>query len=79
MRRLLLIAAALVAATLVATGVHASRATEPRVGFVAYSGSVPTPRTLDGMAFVGFLRAERKLPSSGRVQYVGPTQGRGPC
>ncbi|HEX9093913.1 MAG TPA: BMP family ABC transporter substrate-binding protein, partial [Coriobacteriia bacterium] len=77
MRRLLLIAAALVAATLVATGVHASGAAEPRVGFVAYSGSVPTPHTLDGMAFVGFLHAERKLAIHGRVQYVGPTQGPG--
>lgn len=75
MRRLLLIAAVLLAATFVAAGVRASRTVEPRVGFVAYSGSVPTPHTLDGMAFVGFLRADRKLPIRGRVRYISPTQG----
>jgi basic membrane protein A and related proteins len=76
MKRPLLIAAAPVVAALVTTTVQASRSVEPRVGFVAYPGSGPTPHTLDGLAFVGFKRAER-LPIRGRVLYIGPTQGPG--
>jgi basic membrane protein A len=73
MKRPLLMVAVPVVAVL-ATGVQASRSVEPRVGFVAYPGSGPTPRTLDGLAFVGFERAER-LPIRGRVLYISPTQG----
>jgi basic membrane protein A len=76
MKWALLIVAVPVAAALLATGGLASRSVEPRVGFVAYPGSGPTPRTLDGLAFVGFKRAEQ-LPIRGRVLYVSPTQGPG--
>jgi basic membrane protein A len=76
MKRPLLIVAVPVVAALVATGVQASRSVQPRVGFVAYAGSGPNPRTLDGLAFVGFKRAEQ-LSIRGRVLYIGPTQGPG--
>jgi basic membrane protein A len=76
MRCALLIVAVPLAAALLATGGLASRSVEPRVGFVAYPGSGPTPRTLDGLAFVGFKRAEQ-LPIRGRVLYISPTQGPG--
>jgi basic membrane protein A len=75
MKRPLLIAAALLAATLLATGGNASTSARPRVGFVAYAGHEPTPRTLDGSSLVGFLRAERQLPIRGRVAYVSPIRG----
>ena len=74
MRRRLIIVAVPVVAALLATGVQASQSVEPRVGFVAYAGSGPTLRTLDGQALAGFKRAER-LPIRGRVLYIGPTQG----
>ena len=77
MKRLLLITTAVLVATLLATGGNASPTARPRVGFVAYAGSVPTRHTLDGLAFVGFLQAEKKLPIRGRVRFVGPTQGAG--
>lgn len=63
-----------VAATLLATTGQA-RGPEPRVGFVAYAGDTPTPRSLSGIALTGFVQAERKLPIHGRVQYISPTQG----
>jgi len=74
--RLLITITLLVATLLVASG-NASRTVRPRVGFVSYSGTVPTRHTLDGVALVGFLRAERELPIRGRVQFVKPTQGAG--
>lgn len=77
MKRPLLTIAPLLAATLIATGGNASRTAQPRVGFVAYAGSIPTPRTLEGLAFVGFLRAEKQLPIRGRVAYISPTRGPG--
>lgn len=78
MRRPLITAGALLAATLVAaTGQAREGAGGPRVGFVAYSGSTPNLRTLDGVALAGFVRAERRLPIRGRVQYISPTQGSG--
>jgi basic membrane protein A and related proteins len=49
----------------------------PQVGFVAYAGSQPTPHTLDGLLFEGFVRAERELPIRGTVRYVAPTRGSG--
>src|SRR5207253_11385682 len=74
-KRLLLLGIGLLMATLVATGGSASRTLRPRVGFVAYAGSVPTRHTLGGLAFVGFVQAERKLPIQGRVKFISPTQG----
>ena len=76
MRRPLLMLAVPVAATLLATTGQA-RGPEPRIGFVAYAGDEPTPRTLTGLGLAGFERAERSLPIRGRVQYVSPTQGPG--
>jgi basic membrane protein A len=76
MRWPVLFAAALLAAMLLAAGGHA-RETAPRVGFVAYFGDTPSPRTLQGLALSGFVRAQRRLPIRGRVQYVSPTQGVG--
>jgi basic membrane protein A len=70
----LLVAMALTAAAGVADG-DATRTTEARVGFVAYFGDTPTPRTLQGLALTGFVRAQHRLPIRGRVQYVSPTQG----
>ena len=73
-RGILALAALLVAACLVATGGKARGTRQPRIGFVIYSGTVPTKRTLDGQMLAGFLQAEKKLPIQGRVVYVGPTQ-----
>ncbi len=73
-RATLAVAALLVAACLVATGGKAGRTGQPRVGFVTYSGTVPSKRTLDGQMLYGFLQAEKKLAIQGRVVYVGPTQ-----
>ena len=55
----------------------AAPAVKPRVGFVAYAGSQPTPRTLDGLVLAGLLRAEKELPIRGAVRYVAPTRGPG--
>src|SRR3954451_17536764 len=65
----------LVVAALSATGGNAEHTVRPRVGFVSYSGTEPSPRTIEGVALAGFVRAERKLPIRGQVRYVGPTQG----
>jgi basic membrane protein A len=73
-----LLAGGLLATTLLIAAGNAAHAVKPRVGFVAYSGSQPTPRTLDGLALLGFVRAEQKLPIRARVRYVGPTQSPGP-
>ena len=73
-RRTLAVVALLLAACLVATGGKAERTRQPRVGFVIYSGTVPTKRTLDGQMLAGFLQAAKKLAIQGRVVYVGPTQ-----
>lgn len=72
--RTLVVAALLVAACLVATGGRATPKRQLRVGFVTSAGVIPTSRTLEGQAFAGFLRAEKRLGISGRVVYVGPTQ-----
>ena len=63
-RAALAVAALLVAACLVATGGRATGVAKPRVGFVTYSGVVPTKRTLEGQTFAGFLKAERELEIS---------------
>lgn len=73
-RAFLALAALLVAACLVATGGRATAKRQLRVGFVTLAGVVPTTRTLEGQAFAGFLRAEKRLGISGRVVYVGPTE-----
>jgi basic membrane protein A len=73
-RRTLAVAALLLAACLVATGGKAGRTRQPRVGFVIYSGTVPTKRDLGGQMLAGFLQAEKKLAIQGRLVYVGPTQ-----
>jgi basic membrane protein A len=72
---LLLIALALAAVVGIADG--GARVTNPRVGFVAYPGDTATPRTLVGLAFTGFVRAQQRLAIRGRVQYISPTQGPG--
>jgi basic membrane protein A len=72
-----LVIAVLLMATLPAAGTDAAGTARPRVGFVAYPGSRPTLRTLDGLAFFGFVRAERKLPIQGAVRYIAPTRGPG--
>src|SRR5262245_64342746 len=73
---LLLAALALAAVVGIADG-GSARVTNPRVGFVAYPGATPTTRTLDGLAFTGFVRAQQRLAIRGRVQYLSPTQGPG--
>lgn len=73
-RGTLAVAALLVAACLVATGGRATGKRQLRVGFVSYSGVVPTKRTLEGQMFAGFLKAEKELDFRGRVVYVAPTQ-----
>jgi len=77
MRRLLLLAALALAAVAGITDGGAARVTNPRVGFVAYPGDTATPRTLDGLALAGFVRAQRRLAIRGRVQYLSPTEGPG--
>jgi basic membrane protein A len=74
MKRGLLIAALLMT-TLSATGSNAAETVRPRVGYVAYPGSQPTRRTLDGLAFAGFRDAEKRLPIRGAVRYIAPTRG----
>jgi basic membrane protein A len=74
-KRSLLFVIALLAATLLATGGNASRTVRPRVGFVSYAGTVPTRHTLEGLTFVGFLRAEKELPIRGQVRFIKPPQG----
>jgi basic membrane protein A len=76
MKRGLLITALLVT-TLSATGSNAAETVRPRVGFVAYPGSQPTPRTLDGLALFGFVRAQKQLPIRSTVRYIAPTRGPG--
>src|SRR5262245_9025318 len=73
---LLLAALALAAVVGIADG-GSARVTNPRVGFVAYPGGTATPRTLDGLALTGFVRAQQRLAIRGRVQYISPTQGPG--
>src|SRR5919198_230306 len=77
MKLLAATAAALLVATLPTAGSTASRTSRPRVGFVAYPGTQPTPRRLDGLVFFGFVRAEKKLPIQGTVRYIAPTRGPG--
>jgi basic membrane protein A len=77
MKRGPFIAGALLTAAFLGAGSSAAPSARPRVGFVSYSGTEPTPRTLVGLSLVGFLRAERKLPIRGEVRYVSPTQGPG--
>ena len=73
-RGTLAVAALLLAACLAATGGRATAKRQPRIGFVAFSGTVPSKRTLDGQTLAGFLQAQRQLDFQGRVVYVGPTQ-----
>jgi basic membrane protein A and related proteins len=73
-RPTLAVAGLFVAACLVATGGMATPKRQLRVGFVTYSGVVPSKRTIDGQMLAGFLEAEKKLDIQGRVVYVGPTQ-----
>lgn len=73
-RRTLAVAAVLVLACLGATGGNATGKRQLRVGFLTYSGVVPSKRSLDGQMLAGFLKAEKKLDIQGRVVYVGPTQ-----
>ncbi len=73
-REILAVAALLVATCLVATGGRATGKRQLRVGFVTFAGVVPTTRTLEGQAFAGFLRAEKRLGINGRVVYVGPNE-----
>jgi basic membrane protein A and related proteins len=68
---------ALLVAAFLAAGGTAGRTSGPRVGFVAYPGTQPTPRTLDGLALFGFVRAEKKLPIQATVRYIAPTRGPG--
>jgi len=77
MKLRLLLAAAFMVAMLPAVSGSAAPAVKPRVGFVAYAGSQPTPRTLDGLVLAGFLRAEKELPIRGAVRYIAPTRGPG--
>jgi basic membrane protein A and related proteins len=65
--------ALLVVACAAATGGSATAKGQPTIGFVTYSGVVPTQRTLDGQMLRGFLRAEKKLAVRGRVVLVSPT------
>jgi basic membrane protein A len=73
-RGTLAVAALLLAACLVATGGRATPKRVLRIAFVAYSGTTPSKRTLDGQTLAGFLQAEKKLDFQGRVVYIGPTQ-----
>jgi basic membrane protein A and related proteins len=73
-RRCLVVAALLLAACLAATGGRATEKRQLRVGFVTYSGVVPSKRNLEGQMLAGFLKAEKKLDIRGRIVYVGPTQ-----
>ena len=73
-RGTLAVAALLLATCLAATGGKATGKRQLRIGFVTYSGTVPSKRTLDGQMLAGFLEANKKLDFQGRVVYVGPTQ-----
>jgi basic membrane protein A len=73
-RGTLAVVALLLATSLAASGGNATGKREQRIGFVTYSGTVPTKRTLDGQMLSGFLQANKKLDFQGRVVYVGPTQ-----
>jgi basic membrane protein A len=69
----LAVVALLVVACAAATGGGATAKRQPRIGFVTYSGVVPSQRTLDGQMLLGFLRAEKKLAFQGRVVLISPT------
>jgi basic membrane protein A and related proteins len=68
------VAALLVVACLGATGGRATGKRQLRIGFVTYSGVVPSKHSLDGQMLAGFLEAANKLDIQGRVVYVGPTE-----
>ena len=68
----LVVAALLVVAYLAAAGGSATAKRQLRVGFVTYSGAVPSKRTLDGQMLLGFLRAKKELAVQGRVVLVSP-------
>jgi basic membrane protein A and related proteins len=70
-------AAALLVAALLTAGGTAGGTSGPRVGFVAYPGTQPTPRTFDGLVLSGFVRAKKELPIRGTVRYIAPTRGPG--
>jgi basic membrane protein A and related proteins len=73
-RGTLAVAALLVVACLGAAGGGATGDRQLRIGFVTYSGVVPSKRSLDGQMLAGFLEAEKKLDIRGRVVYIGPTE-----
>ena len=73
-RGTLAVMALLLATCLAATGGKATDKRQLRIGFVTYSGTVPSKRSLDGQTLAGFLEAAKKLDFQGRVVYVGPTQ-----
>ena len=76
-RGTLAVMALLLATCLAATGGKATDKRQLRIGFVTYSGTVPSKRSLDGQTLAGFLEAAKKLDFvQGRVVYVGPTQNR---
>jgi basic membrane protein A len=70
----LAVAAVVVAACLAVTSGSAAAKRQLRVGFVVYSGVVPSGHTIEGRMFAGFLRADRRDGVQGRVQYIPPNQ-----
>jgi basic membrane protein A len=66
------VAALLVVVCVAASSGSATAKRQLRVGFVTYSGVVPSKRTLDGQMLLGFLRAEKELAIKGRVVLVSP-------
>jgi basic membrane protein A len=73
-RGILALLVPLVAASVAATSGTATGKRQLRVGFVAYSGVVPSSRTIEGQMLLGFLRADKELAVQGQVRYVPPNQ-----
>jgi basic membrane protein A len=73
-RGILALLVLLVVASLAASGGRATEKRQLRVGFVTYSGVVPSKRSIEGQMLLGFLRADKELAVQGRVQYVPPNQ-----
>jgi basic membrane protein A len=69
----LVAAVLLVVACAAAAGGSATARRQLKVGFVTYSGVIPSQHTLDGQMLLGFLRAEKKLAFQGRVVLISPT------
>jgi basic membrane lipoprotein Med (substrate-binding protein (PBP1-ABC) superfamily) len=64
----------LVAVSIAATGGRATEKRQLRVGFVAYSGVVPSSRSIEGQMLLGFLKADKELAVQGQVRFVPPNQ-----